>query len=380
VLPSVHDIRAALEATERFRIEEQIHEGMQALSFRAHNVAQNRTVFLKLIDYTPGNDEQSLREVRMLAETAETTTHASSSNLVRILDAEIMTLCGKLFVCIQTEFVVGSSVYAKVRLGPLGQQRAILNGCRILAGVSELHQLGLIHRDLKPANVMLSDVTGHPVIADLGSVATVGAQVLVRSWSKHSPLYTTPETWDHGEFSHATDVYQVGMLVYEMANGGLDIDDRHWLHVRDLGDLHRLGKREADLEDWEFSRLVNKGIARRAADQTLLAHGCAPMATMSASLARLLKRMTAPRPDQRPSVSEARNKLQGLALPNWLPVEEGVFEAQNWIQCDVRIVALRASVFQVEKRHASSERSFRKWSGSPHFADAGEAARWVEGQ
>jgi len=373
----VYGIRAALEATQRFRIEEQIHEGAQALSFRAHSIAQNRTVFLKLTDYTPGDDERSLREARMLAQAPA---DASSSNLVRILDAEKMTLCGDDFVCIQTDFVVGPSVYARVLLGPLGQQKAVLNGCRVLAGVSALHQMGLIHRDLKPANVMLSDVTGHPVIADLGSVAEVGTRSFVKSWSKHSALYTTPETWNRREFSYATDIYQVGMLVYEMANGGLNTDERHWVHERDRRDLHRSGKQEADLDACEFSRLVNKGIERRATDQTLLAHGHAPMATMSASLARVLKRMTAPDPNQRPSVSEALNKLQGLALPNWLLVNDGVFEAQDWTSGDVRIVALQSSIFQVEKRQARSGKSFRKWSGSPDFGDAGKAARWVEGR
>jgi serine/threonine protein kinase len=85
----------------------------------------------------------------------------------------------------------------------------------------------MLHRDLKPANIVMD--AGTPRIADFGSVKALAAGEKETTASKHSILFRPPESFDTQKYSVKGDVYQIGILVYQLFGGALPYDGRLYL-------------------------------------------------------------------------------------------------------------------------------------------------------
>lgn len=92
--------------------------------------------------------------------------------------------------------------------------------CGILNGVGDLHASPnyLLHRDLKPANILISG-NMLPVIADFGSIKRIPQGSDFVKASKHSALYRPPEAYEKGEYTYSSDIYQIGLLLYQVMGG-----------------------------------------------------------------------------------------------------------------------------------------------------------------
>lgn len=133
---------------------------------------------------------------------------------------------------------------------------SIANGC------SALHQLNLIHRDLKPANIMLNQ--GAPQIADFGSVRKLAEQSGDVVASGHSVLYRPPESFETGRYSAQGDVYQIGIITFQLLGGTLSYDPMDYLNNLERRAFRRIA------DDFDRSRFVDDAIAKKAARGTLL--------------------------------------------------------------------------------------------------------------
>jgi serine/threonine protein kinase len=89
---------------------------------------------------------------------------------------------------------------------------SIVDGCRYLL------ENGILHRDLKPANILFKDKAKHPVIADFGFAAHISDSELMNK-NVGSPLYMAPETLSDLKFSEKSEVFSLGILLYEMLSG-----------------------------------------------------------------------------------------------------------------------------------------------------------------
>jgi serine/threonine protein kinase len=103
----------------------------------------------------------------------------------------------------------------------------------IASGASFIHGKGFIHRDLKPSNVF-GDEGGKLLIGDFGSVVKKGEHGYAETKSRHSVLYRTPEEIASGRAYPQGDIYQLGIVLYQLLGGALPTDEQAWLKPAEL--------------------------------------------------------------------------------------------------------------------------------------------------
>src|SRR5215472_5722294 len=118
------------------------------------------------------------------------------------------------------EFLEGETLSAYLyRVGKLGHEEALDIACQICAGLAEAHDSGIIHRDLKSGNIILTkneDGSRRVVITDFG---LAGAQPLPADEMAGTPAYMAPELWRGEQQSKASDIYALGVMLYELVTG-----------------------------------------------------------------------------------------------------------------------------------------------------------------
>ncbi|MFA4943390.1 MAG: protein kinase [Lentisphaeria bacterium] len=356
-------ISDALKATGKYADLVEIHEGANAFAFKARHTHLDRDVFLKVYDYIHENRSGVLREPRLLVEA--TKAPSLCPNLVQVFDAEIMTVNSSQFLCLQMEYVSGVSLLGKISDGPLGQQDAVRVTAGILTGVAHLHLQQMVHRDLKPANILLHGNT--PRISDFGSVALLAGDDQPIQASKHSVLYVPPEGWETpSKYLTQSDLYQVGMVLYELVNGQLDYHDEHYLSRSKKAELRRRKLTFSTMDSFEKSRAVDDGIADFSRRGKLLEHGRTPRPYFSSKLSRLVRATTNPDCSKRPrSASEFLSDLTRITVPNWLADEAGVYTASDWRRWDWRVrQAGKTGQEVVVERSKHGQGSWRRYPGS----------------
>jgi serine/threonine protein kinase len=274
------------------------------------------------------------------------------------------------------EWIEGASLLSNLA-NDIGQMDAVRTARGVLHGLSHLHSRGILHRDLKPANILLQGQT--PKIADFGSVAVLPAGMTAVSASRHSALYVPPEGWGASPYySVASDIYQAGMLLYELVNGPFEYQLRHYLTPKVLREL-RTDRLDYDsLDDCERSQLVDKGIAQLSSEGRLLLHGRAPRPYFSGKLRRITNAATKPEPSKRyRSTAEFLAKLNQVDLPNWRPMGDSGFLAESWRGWDW-IVSTNAANVLVRKAKPGTN-NFRRIPNRA-FASFADGFSYVEEQ
>lgn len=106
----------------------------------------------------------------------------------------------------------------------------------ILKGLTELHSKHkLVHRDLKLANILLSLINSHAIIADLGAVKKINDTYGYTSASKSTFLYLPPEAVAKDEYYFQSDIYQVGVMMFQLLGGHFPVNDPdQFLTAREL--------------------------------------------------------------------------------------------------------------------------------------------------
>ena len=115
-------------------------------------------------------------------------------------------------------------------------------------------------------------LSGVAKIADFGSIARLPETADHTSASAHSILYVPPEAMD-GRYTFASDIYQVGMILYEMVNGPMDYSYAHYVLPKHQSRLARDGTCYESLDPFEQARLNRECIKTLCKAQKLLSHG-----------------------------------------------------------------------------------------------------------
>ena len=188
---------------ERYRIVSLIGQGGMGEVYRADDLKLGQSVALKFLA-RHGNAERLYEEVRIGRQ-------VSHPNVCRLYD--IAEIEGHLFITM--EFVDGEDLASLLRrVGRLPSEKALAVSRDICAGVGAAHEKGVIHRDLKPANVMI-DGRGRARVTDFG-LAVAGES---RSDGAGTPAYMAPEQLAGQSASVKSDIYAVGLVLYEVFTG-----------------------------------------------------------------------------------------------------------------------------------------------------------------
>jgi serine/threonine protein kinase len=227
---------------DKFKILSFIAKGGMGKVYRAEQAPLGRVCALKVLNanYTGEHDPEFHK--RFFLE-ASMTSKLRHPNTVTVFDYG-QTTDGVYYMAM--EYLEGYTLHRAIRqVGHLPEERATHIARQICRSLREAHSLGVVHRDLKPANVYLLEHGDEPdfvKVLDFGlvkDVASTDAEELTQAGLfMGSPKYMAPEQIQGGTIDARTDIYALGVMMYEMVTGKVPFDNPKSLeilmsHVRD---------------------------------------------------------------------------------------------------------------------------------------------------
>jgi eukaryotic-like serine/threonine-protein kinase len=199
---------------DRYELEELVGSGGMSSVYRAHDKVLERKVALKVLHATLADQEDCVerfrREARMVA-------GLQHQNIVGVIDRGEDDGCPFIVL----EFVGGRNLKQLVeREGPLPFERALELGMQIARGLAFAHANGFVHRDVKPQNVLLNG-DGEAKVTDFGIARSLDLKhgVTQTGTVLGTSDYIAPEQAQGQQVDEHTDIYSLGIVLYEMLTG-----------------------------------------------------------------------------------------------------------------------------------------------------------------
>jgi len=199
----------------RYRIIEKVGGGGMADVYRAEDQVLGRTVALKILHKQFASDEGFLERFRREARAAAKLTHP---NIVSIYD--VGEEGGVHFIVM--EYVHGMTLKKLIQKdAPLSTEKVVHIGMQIAKAMEFAHEHEIIHRDIKPQNVIITD-NGEIKVTDFGIARAGATSTMTRTGAVMGTAhYISPEQAQGSIVGPTTDVYSLGVVMYEMATGEL---------------------------------------------------------------------------------------------------------------------------------------------------------------
>jgi serine/threonine protein kinase len=288
-----------------YHFDGQEDKGANGWLFFATNRVTGATVAIK---YYWWGDQPALHvEPRTLAQ-------FNSPYIVQILSAELVGHGWARFISPR----YAGDLEALVQRSRVPLHHAIDCASNVLAGLNSLHNADIVHRDLKPANILLND-RGIAAIGDFGSVARIDEVSHDVSASQHSVLYRPPESFQTGRYSKLGDLYQVGLVLYELVGGFLPKEPGAWLSLQELDQYNAIPG------DFEKCAFIDAALMRRITNGTILVHASLPAYVPRGLVNVILQQASIDPTDRIQSSADFMVKLLQLKRKtvNWIATHEG---------------------------------------------------------
>lgn len=197
--------------SERYRIVGLLGRGGMGEVYRADDLKLKQPVALKFLPASLTANGATLARFYKEVSVARQISHR---HVCRVYD--VAEYQGEHFISM--EFVRGEELSSLLkRIGRLPQDKAIDVARQLCAGLAAVHERGVLHRDLKPANIML-DEHGEVRITDFG-IAALAGEIDRREAMSGTPAYMSPEQLEGHELTVKSDIYSLGLVLYELFTG-----------------------------------------------------------------------------------------------------------------------------------------------------------------
>lgn len=198
--------------SQRYDILAEAGHGAMGNVYKARDRETGETVALKLLRPEIASDQVMIERFKNELLFARKITH---KNVCRV--HEFNRIGGVAFTSM--EFVEGESLRSVLnRFGGFPMRKGIDLALQICSGLKEAHAQGIVHRDLKPENVMI-DNTGNVKIMDFGIARSMEALTKLTGSIIGTPAYMAPEQVGGKPVDYRTDIYSLGLMLYEMFTG-----------------------------------------------------------------------------------------------------------------------------------------------------------------
>ncbi|MEG0449690.1 MAG: Stk1 family PASTA domain-containing Ser/Thr kinase [Lysinibacillus sp.] len=201
--------------SDRYKIIELIGGGGMSNVYLAHDIILNRDVAIKILRYDFTNEEELHRRFQREALSATSLTHP---NIVSIYDVGDD---GDLHYIVM-EYVRGKTLKQYIQeFTPISPARSVHIMRQLISAIADAHENHIIHRDIKPQNILL-DEEGNVKITDFGIAMTLSATSFTQTNSVLGTVhYLSPEQARGGTATNKSDIYALGIVLYELLTGEL---------------------------------------------------------------------------------------------------------------------------------------------------------------
>lgn len=201
-----------------YKILEKLGEGGMGVVYKAIDTGLDRAVAMKVLNTDLSKNPEIVERFRSEAKAQANLNHTNLATLYAFLTSE-----GTAFMVM--EFVDGETFQQMImRRGPIPEQEAIPLFRQALLGIGYAHRAGIIHRDIKPSNLMLNK-SGIVKVMDFGIAKVMGTRGLTRTGTQMGTVaYMSPEQIQNRVVDIRSDIYELGVTLYQMLTGHLPFD------------------------------------------------------------------------------------------------------------------------------------------------------------
>ena len=209
----------------RYQVIEELGKGGMGRVYKVFDEKIKEKIALKLLKPEISRDEQAIQRFSNELRFSRKISHRHVCRMFDLGEAD-----GAHYITM--EYVSGEDLKSILRMmGPMSAGKVVLIARQVGEGLAEAHRLGVIHRDLKPQNIMI-DREGNVRIMDFGIARSLKVKGLTGAGAViGTPEYMSPEQIEGQEVDNRSDIYSLGIILYEMATGRLPFEGDTFLSV-----------------------------------------------------------------------------------------------------------------------------------------------------